>query len=60
MKAAVFKERNRLVVEEVPDPRPEEDEIITGRGYVLGTITLRALGRTWKTAGVCPIKSPSP
>ena len=28
MKAAVFKEKGRMAVEEVPDPKPEADEII--------------------------------
>jgi threonine dehydrogenase-like Zn-dependent dehydrogenase len=28
MKAAIFKEKGKLVVEEVPDPKPEVDEII--------------------------------
>ena len=28
MKAAVFKEKGRMVVEDVPDPKPEADEII--------------------------------
>ena len=33
MKAAVFKEKNRLVVEEIPDPKLEEDEIIMKVSY---------------------------
>ncbi len=28
MKAAVFKEKNLLVVEDVPDPKPKDDEIL--------------------------------
>lgn len=28
MKAAVYKDKNLLVVEEVPDPKPGDDEIV--------------------------------
>ena len=33
MKAAIFKGKNLLVVEEVPDPKPEDDEIIMKVSY---------------------------
>lgn len=33
MKAAIFKEKNLLVVEDVPDPNPEDDEIIMKVSY---------------------------
>lgn len=33
MKAAVFKEKNRLEVEEVPDPKPGDDEIVMKVNY---------------------------
>lgn len=33
MKAAIFKEKNLLVVEDVPDPKPEDDEIIMKVSY---------------------------
>lgn len=33
MKAAVFKEKNLLVVEEVPDPKPKDDEVVIKVSY---------------------------
>jgi threonine dehydrogenase-like Zn-dependent dehydrogenase len=33
MKAAVFKERNLLVVEDVPDPEPKDDEVLLKVSY---------------------------
>jgi len=33
MKAAVFTEQKRLIVEEVPDPAPEPDEIVMRVSY---------------------------
>ena len=33
MKAAVFKEKNLLVVEEVPDPKPKDDEVVMKVSY---------------------------
>ena len=33
MKAAVFKEKNLLVVEDVPDPQPRDDEVVMKVSY---------------------------
>jgi threonine dehydrogenase-like Zn-dependent dehydrogenase len=33
VKAAVFKEKNLLVVEEVPDPKPKDDEVVMMVSY---------------------------